>query len=63
MLYLSTSHLNPAYSVNVTDFLGCTHTVGEGKLIFCLSMAWLTSVWSMGRLPEGNSRAFGVVGL
>ncbi len=27
-------------------------TLEEGKVIFCLSMAWLTSVWSMGRLPE-----------
>lgn len=33
--YLSTSHLNPAYSVNVTDFLGCAHTRrGEVNLLF-----------------------------
>lgn len=37
--------------------------LGERKLIFCLSMVWLISVWSTGSLPGGNSRAFGVVGL
>lgn len=35
VLHLSASHLNHAYSVNVTDFLGCMHTRrGEGNLLF-----------------------------
>lgn len=45
-LYLSTSHLNPAYSIHVTDFLGCTHTRrGEVNLLFEHGMAHVGVVY------------------
>lgn len=56
LIYVRFSHWNGMVSEVVC-------MLGERKLIFCLSMVWLISVWSTGSLPGGDSRAFGVVGL
>lgn len=62
VLYLFTSHLNPAYSANVTDFLGCMHTRrGEGNLLFEHGLAHIGVVY--GQASRGNSRAFRELGL